>query len=159
VHVNSKTWARAAAAFLLAGVTILSTAQASTAGGIRTFYRVVPVTDYLSSGPKLGSCIVSSAGGGCTVTSGKTATRTISVELGYTRAGVAGKLGISSAKSTTITVGCSWSTKGTHYAYAYGRQYSYRIQEWYDGPTPKLIETSDVVHAFDPFSNSIYCGA
>ncbi len=154
-----KSLTRALLVLTLAFTGLIASAQMSSAGGQYYYYKVVGVSSSLGSGGSVGSCIVTSSAGSCSVASGKTATRTISVTLGYTREGVAASLGISSSTATTITVGCSWSAKGTHYAYAYGRHYSYRIQKWYSGNgTETLVETSGVLSAFNPFSTSIYCG-
>lgn len=96
----------------------------------------------------------------CTISSGKTATRTIGVSFGISAAGVAGTLGISSAKSVTITSSCSGTTRPPTYSwitgYAFGDTFTYTVrQRTYQ--YGRLTQTvNSVQHAFNP--TGIRCG-
>jgi hypothetical protein len=90
----------------------------------------------------------------CTISSGRTATRTIGVSFGISAAGVAATLGISSARSVTITSSCSGKTQPPTYSwvngYAYGDTYRYTVrQRTYQ--YGRLTQTlTSVQYAFNP---------
>lgn len=113
-------------------------------------------------GTVIGSCTITSNGGTCTISSGRTATRTIQVDLGLDRAGVAAKLGISSAASTTVTVGCSspkMKSGQTWKAWSKGTRYGYRIKTTqYSEGLPVDTKTSRQLSAFNRYSSAIICG-
>ncbi|TFV86151.1 hypothetical protein [Blastococcus sp. CT_GayMR16] len=103
---------------------------------------------------RLGRCGGSPSPTSCTITSGKIATRTIGVTFGISVGAVAATLGISSARSVTITAGCTGSTRPPTYpwvsGYAFGDTYRYTIQQrtYQYG---RLTQTANSVqYAFNP---------
>jgi hypothetical protein len=118
-------------------------------------------------GGVIANCKITTSGGVCTITRGKTATRTIEVSLGATRVEVSAGLKISAASSVTTTVGCTspalesgkiWKARalGTEYRYTLQKQESHRPRVgrviW------TTVETSANHKAFNPSSAGISCG-
>lgn len=127
-----------------------------------TYYRTVVSSTSVGAdfAHSLGSCQIASRNTSCSVGYGETATRTISLSLGASWSAISSQLGISSASSTTVTTSCTWTSIGLHYAYPRGKHIYYKIQKWYSiSNTRKLLDTSSTLHAFDPYSTSIYCGS
>jgi hypothetical protein len=101
-------------------------------------------------------------GESASISAGRSATRTIQVGGGYTRAGVAGSLSISSATTVTVTVGCtSVIPVGRERldAFPVGTQIFYEItQKWHDTTTGAVTNfTTGTLMAFNPTPNEIYC--
>ncbi|GAA3637511.1 hypothetical protein GCM10022200_21060 [Microbacterium awajiense] len=133
-------------------------------------YRVVNAsksTYYTNFGQVVGSCKALTTGTTCTISKGKTATRTIGTSLGYTRSGVAASLNMSSASSVTISVSCTspvLKAGQTFYAYPVGDRWSYRIKKdtIYSYTNTGTIyktttEYSNYLTAFNPYASSIAC--
>ncbi|WP_431247524.1 hypothetical protein [Leifsonia xyli] len=98
--------------------------------------------------------------GTCTITAGKSATNSIDVSLGWNSGGVASGLGISSAGSTSISVGCTSPRLRPGVAwtgYAVGRYFTYRIKKVTSAPSGVTSTYSGWLHAFSAYSNQIYC--
>jgi hypothetical protein len=109
----------------------------------------------------IGDCTVARNGGTCTITSGKTATRTIQLAFNVTRSAVASSLQISSSTSATISVACtsppmnageSWRAKPK------GTKHFYKVREqtWAEDVVI-ASRTSAQLTAFNPSATSIYC--
>ncbi|QTX03546.1 hypothetical protein [Agromyces archimandritae] len=96
-----------------------------------------------------------------TVRSGSSATRTIGLSFGATRAQVASSLNVSSAATQSISVSCespalsagqSWRAKPI------GTKHTYKIRELtYVDAIIVSDRTSASLSAFNPTPNSIYC--
>jgi hypothetical protein len=154
----------AGAGVLAAGLLAAAPATADTAPErpvYATTYKVIEktyVSNHVDTAHVLARCY--SSGGTCTITSGKTATTTINVSLGWSRAGVAGGLGISSASAVTVSVGCTspkLASGKAWTAYAVGRYFTYKIQKTTTAPTGTTITKSGTLHAFSAYSNQISC--
>ncbi|MFC7431812.1 MULTISPECIES: hypothetical protein [unclassified Agrococcus] len=157
-----------AAAALLLGVA-LATAPASTAdAAAQRFLATNVTTTSYALGGEIARCSVSSDGGVCAITSGRNATRTITAEIGATRAEIAASLGISAATTVTLTVGCTsppmragqtWRARamGTRYVYTVVRQ---ELQRPRVGPSRWVtVRTSpNRAQAFSPSSGQLSCG-
>ena len=150
----------------VAVLTLIST-QAADAAVYR--YKVISKSSvsYVSGSKVIGSCKVTSTGGRCAISSGRTATRTIQVSLGASRSDVSAGLSISSASSVTTTVGCNSPAmrKGQIWkARALGTKYSYRLQKQQAykpriGPTSwRTVGTSGRLTAYNPYRSGISCG-
>lgn len=128
-------------------------------------YAVINKTKYSNAlGTQIfASCTIGTSGGTCTISKGKTVTRSIQVALGYTRSGVAGNLSISSAQSVAITTSCSSPAlpAGSSWkARSYGDRHTYQIRRTTldsEVPQPLATETSALREAFNPYDNRIYC--
>lgn len=152
---------------LCVGVFTLGTTQAAEAAVYR--YNVISKSSQSSyTGAVFASCKITSAGGTCTITTGKSVTRTIAVSLGASRAEVAVGLDISSADTVTTSVACAspalkagqiWKAR------ALGTKYTYKVQKQ-QGSRPRIggpinwrtIGTSGSLTAFNPYRSSISCG-
>jgi hypothetical protein len=126
-----------------------------------TTFQVVNSTyvgNHVDFGHVVARCYASN--GTCTITAGKSATNTIDVSLGWNTAAVAGGLGISSAGSTSISVGCTSPRLGAGAAwtaYGVGRYYTYRIKKVTSAPSGVTTAYSGWLHAFSAYGNQIYC--
>lgn len=152
---------------LCVGVFTMTTTQAADAASYR--YNVINKTSQKNyTGAVFASCKITSTGGTCTITTGKTVTRTIGVTLGASRSEVSLGLNISSADSVTTTVACAspalkagqvWKAR------AMGTRYTYKVQKQ-EGIRPRIgggviwntIGTSGTLSAFDPSRSAISCG-
>lgn len=128
-------------------------------GPIVDVYQVVnktSTTGYVNYAQKLTYCQSGTAGVSCTISSTYSATRTIGVSLGWTRAGVAAGLSISSASSVSVSVACTsppLAAGQKFVAYPIGTRYSYRIYHYGTYITPTY---SGYLTAFNP-NGAIYC--
>lgn len=121
-----------------------------------------------STGSVFASCKITSNGGTCTITTGKSVTRTIQVSLGASRGDVSAGLNISSAESVTTTVACAspalkagqtWKARALGTKYTYNVREEKRSQPRIGGPaTWSTVQTSGKLTAFNPYSSSISCG-
>lgn len=122
--------------------------------------RTVLSTSYTSP-TAFADCAIGTTGGSCTITSGRAVNRTIGVDLGMSRAGVATSLGISASASVTTTVACSSGpmVAGQVWrAYGVGTRHRYQIrQTTFTGPITSRSTTSGLLYAFDPHPNRISC--
>jgi hypothetical protein len=157
------------AAIGLAVVSLLMLSWPQTAHAVT--YRYVAVNVITTSnalGGEIARCHISYDGGSCTITRGKTAERTISAQLGATRAEIAASLGISTSTSVTTTVGCNspalragqtWRARamGTRYSYHVAQQ---EMQRPRVGPTRWVTTRTSAnrTSAFNPAANQISCG-
>lgn len=109
----------------------------------------------------LASCTVAVAGATCTITSGKSATRTIGLTFGATRSQVAGSLNISAAATQTISVSCTSPALpkgGSWRAKPKGTKFTYKIRELtYVDAIIVSQRDSATLTAFSPTANAIYC--
>jgi hypothetical protein len=115
---------------------------------------VSKTTDVTRYDMVLGRCGGSTTPITCSISSGRTATRTIGVAFGISAGGVSASLGISSARSVTITSSCSGVTRPPTYSYingyAYGDTYRYTVrQRKYEYGRLTQTQTS-VQYAFNP---------
>lgn len=121
-----------------------------------------------ATGDVFATCKITSQGGTCTITTGKSVTRTIQLSLGASRSDVSAGLSISSATSETTSVACAspaLSAGQTWKARAVGTRYAYDLKKQ-KGSTPRIggtitwstVETSGRLTAFNPSSTSISCG-
>lgn len=119
--------------------------------------------------PVIAECSVGRAGTTCTITSGKTATRTIQLGLGITRQSVASSLSISASSSVTISVSCTSNAMKVGEVFrakARGDRWTYKVQRQQymstgvPGAQPVKVgglQTSGTLSAFNPYSNRMYC--
>lgn len=128
-----------------------------------TLIHVSKKTSYVNKSKALASC---RAQGKvpitCTITKGKTATRSFGVALKIPIKTVAAELGISQQTSVTLTTGCSARIKSgqTLYAYPVGTRYKYKVKkvtkgsimQYYNGTT-----ISSWQYTFNPYKNDIAC--
>lgn len=132
-------------------------------GSIYTYkVRVVSTSVGADFTQAIGQCTNTSSSGSCSVSQGKTVNRTVSVGLGMSKSVISAQLGFSGSWSSTTTVGCSWSSIGTHRAYAYGTHKRYVVEQWRRDAIGNLlyvVSTSNVLNAFNPNPAAIYCGA
>ncbi|MCS3442193.1 hypothetical protein [Microbacterium phyllosphaerae] len=110
----------------------------------------------------IASCTVATGGGTCTITSGKTITRTVSVALGADIGFVKGQLTMSYADAEITSVSCAsppLAAGQTWAAWGMGNQYRYKVKRWYlTSVGPTIPEISTELRAFDPDGTQIYCG-
>jgi hypothetical protein len=141
--------------------------QAADAATYR--YNVINKTSQSNyTGAAFASCKITSTGGTCTITTGKTVTRTIGVSLGASRSDVSVGLNISSAGSVTTTVACAspalkagqvWKAR------ALGTRFTYKVRKQ-EGIRPRIgggviwntVGTSGTLTAFNPSRSAISCG-
>ncbi|WP_270366021.1 hypothetical protein [Microbacterium algeriense] len=155
-----------AIAFVCVTAFTLGVAQPASASVYR--YNVISKSATLHvTGTIFASCKITTAGGSCGISKGKSFTRTVGTSLGATRADVAVGLSISSADSETTTVGCTspklragqiWHARalGTRFTYKVQKQQAYKPRV---GPTRwKTVGTSSQLQAYDPSANGISCG-
>lgn len=119
-------------------------------------------SNYINRSNRLALCNVATSGTTCTISSGKTATRTIDLSFNATRAGVAGTLGISSSTTQTISVSCTSPrmNRGQNFAaHPVGSRYQYQLQSYYwTGYSSQYKGSSGWLYAFNPYANAISCG-
>lgn len=105
----------------------------------------------------LASCSVGRSGTTCTITKGKTATRTVETGLGFSRKRISASLGISASKSVSINVSCTSPKlkKGQVFrAYPVGTRHYYTLYRYNNKTGSKKVEKKS---AFNPYSNQIHC--
>lgn len=156
---------------LVAVATVIVFTFVSTQAAEAAVYRYKVISKSSTAdvtGPKvIASCKVTTTGGKCAISSGKTATRTIQLSLGASRGDVSAGLNISSATSVSTTVGCHspalragqiWKARalGTKYSYRLQKQQAYKPRI---GPTSwKTVGTSGFLTAYNPYRSGISCG-
>lgn len=126
-------------------------------------YKVVRVEKYANQigAQVIGSYLIRTDNGTCTITSGKSASREIGLTLGATRDQVAAGLSISAGKTVTTTVSCASPPlkSGSYWkARPMGTKYFYYIEERYSANGMISTKTSSRLTAFNPSSTSIACG-
>lgn len=99
------------------------------------------------------------AGMGCSITTTKAATRSISLDLGFSRSFVASKIGISSSSTQSIAVTCSATltkTKKTLTARPSGTLITYKLEKKYYDNRGRYIGSSwsGNLTAFNPIGAS-----
>ncbi|MBZ5734588.1 hypothetical protein K8Z61_08760 [Nocardioides sp. TRM66260-LWL] len=120
--------------------------------------KVKDLTDYKH---RLGICKAESNGIQCTISKGRTATRSIGVGLNVSKGFVAGELNISKSTDVTVSVGCDTVTlrKGQALvAYPVGSRHKYKIRKttrWAGGGIAR--EYSRWHYTFNPYRTSIAC--
>ncbi|MFC8597472.1 hypothetical protein [Isoptericola sp. NPDC057191] len=149
-------------------------AVVSAGAPVHTWFPTIPVTTksvvnkkriakyYTDRSKQIGRCTITTRGGRCTISRGKTATRTIETSFGVSRKSVAASLGFSSSTSVTMQQACTSPSmkKGkTWKAWAQGSRYHYKVQ-----PKTRVAgftisgKKSKWLYAFDPNPNDITCG-
>lgn len=131
--------------------------------GTYTKHEVINKTSKSTYGSqRLSYCTVGRTGATCTVAKTVTATRSIAVDLGFSRAEVAGKLNVSASNSVSIAVSCTspklkagerWS------AYPTGKAFTYKLRSTTYRDTGVVISgptTSKTLSAFSP-DGGIHC--
>lgn len=125
------------------GPVISPEVQAVTALGTVTQRKVVSsskTSNYVDTSRQIARCTIATAGLSCSINRTASATRTVEVGLGMSRAAVASQLGFSSATSVSVGVTCSSGPmkKGQSLvAYSVGSGHKYRIN--------KMVARSGVV--------------
>lgn len=138
-----------------------ATTQAAYVTNIQVINRALRSSDYIDRTQRLGDCSVGATGATCSVSVGTSATRTIQLSLGITRAAVASSLGISSSATESVSTTCTSPamTAGQRWvAYPRGQYWSYQVwsQTTLNG---QLVSssTSGTLYAFNPTKNAVYC--
>ncbi|HEU5223831.1 MAG TPA: hypothetical protein VFU07_09160 [Candidatus Lumbricidophila sp.] len=122
-------------------------------GPVVTYYDVVNQTttpNYINYSNRLTYCMAVTAGQTCQISQTFSVTRTIGVDLGYSREGVAAELSISSAATASVSVTCTSPVLGAGQrfeAYPIGTRYSYQIKKW---GTMQPVTYSGWLTAFNP---------
>jgi hypothetical protein len=153
------------AALAVAGGLALAGASAAEATTVVTQNYVLSKTktaNYTQTGQTIGRCSVTTSGATCTISNGKTATRTIGVALSATRSFVAGQLSISSASTVTTTTACAspkLKSGQSWVAHPQGNLWKYKVRSVtsVDGRLT-YDQTSGALSAFDPLASYITCG-
>lgn len=154
-----------AAGFVLAGTQAASAVPAHVDSDIGTYTKHEMINKTSKSGhgsQKLTYCVVARDNATCSVAKTTTATRSIAVDLGFSRAEVAGKLNVSASNSVSVQVSCTSPKlkKGEHWtAYPTGKTYSYKLRSTTYRDTGVVISgptTSKTLKAFSP-DGGIYC--
>ncbi|MFI6425455.1 hypothetical protein [Promicromonospora sp. NPDC050880] len=149
---------------LLASVALAPVATAAPAGenAPQAVYRYeVSVVDKSVSrgvtnyGKVLATCGTPSRTVACEISETRSTTRSIGVSAGTSRAFVAGKLGISSARTVSLRISCERKTTTTYpylNAYVVNDVWSYTVRtKKYDYNTGKLVQTiNSKQRAYDP---------
>lgn len=121
-------------------------------------------TKYTDKSRQISRCTVYTTGGTCSISKGKSATRTIQTSLGITRNAVASSLSISAASTVSLTASCNspvLKSGQSWVAWAQGTRYKYKVQTkvWVGGKQqPGLGQTSGWLYAFNPNPGYISCG-
>jgi hypothetical protein len=120
----------------------------------------VKTANYLGS-QVFAQCSIGTAGGTCTITTGKSVTRTVGLSLGASRDWAAGQLSISSANTVSTSVSCTsppLPAGGVWRAKARGDRFTYKIrkQTWI-GQILYSTETSGTQSSFNPYPTNIHC--
>lgn len=121
--------------------------------------KVTDVTDYSH---RLGVCVAKSKGISCSISKGRTATRSIGAGFGVSAKFVAGELNISSSRAVTVSVGCSSVVlkKGQKLeAFPVGSKHRYKIrkQTHYTGSPTVSNEYSGWKYTYNPYRTGITC--
>lgn len=150
-------------------LTIASVAMAPAAEAASiTRLNVVNITTKKNvTGAQFASCKITTKGGTCSISKGKSADRTVQVSLGASRDLVSAGLSISKSKTQTTSVGCDspklkagqvWRGRSV------GKQYTYKVQQQ-KGTKPRFggtrwttVATSGYLKAHDPSATDISCG-
>jgi len=109
----------------------------------------------------IGSCLIRSAGGTCTITSGKSASRDIQLSLGVTRGAVASGLSIGAGGLISTTVACSSPALPANTSWKarkMGTKYSYQVRKSESAHGVVTTKTSGTLTAFNPYATRIACG-
>ncbi|GAA3526128.1 hypothetical protein AFL01nite_05330 [Aeromicrobium flavum] len=117
-------------------------------------------TDVVDWDHRLGVCSAGSDGVKCSITSGRTATRTIATSFGLSNDWVAGELNISSSSSQSVSVGCNTVTlkKGQKLeAYPLGSRHKYRIKKISWWPSRSETTLSGWKYTYNPYKTGIHC--
>lgn len=122
-------------------------------------------TKYTDKSRQVSRCTVLTAGATCSITQGKSASRTIQTALGASRAFVAADLSISVDNTVSLSAQCNspaLKAGQSWVAWAQGTRYQYKIQttELVGGkPVPgSSPKTSGWLYAFNPNPAYISCG-
>jgi hypothetical protein len=122
-------------------------------------------TRYTDKSRQIARCTVFTAGATCSISKGKSASRTIQTALGASRAFVAADLSISVDNTVTLSAACespSLKAGQSWAAWGQGTRYQYKIQtkELVGGkPVPgSSPKTSGWLYAFSPNPAYISCG-
>ncbi|MGW8565566.1 hypothetical protein [Isoptericola sp. NPDC055881] len=117
---------------------------------------------YTDRSRQIGRCTIRTSGATCSISKGKTATRTIQTTYGLSRYSVASSLGISSAKSVTTQAACTSPKmkKGKSWVgWAQGSRYRYKIQSKSRVAGFTIFgNKSGWLYAFNPNPAYITCG-
>ncbi|MFE7846695.1 hypothetical protein ACFUTX_16035 [Microbacterium sp. NPDC057407] len=116
---------------------------------------------WTNMGQMIGSCKVGTKGSTCSISTGKTATRSVSLAYGMTRGAVTASLGIDAATSVSVGTSCSSPPlpAGRIYrAYPIGEKWQYKIQKiTYVGIGLSKTQKTGWLTAFNPSRTHIYC--
>lgn len=116
---------------------------------------------YVDRSREIARCSVATAGLSCSINKTSSATRTIDLALGISRASVASTLGISESNTVSVSVTCSSGAlkKGQSLvANSMGTRYKYKVSKMVARSGVILSsETSGWLYAFNPSSSGISC--
>lgn len=146
---------------------LVGSTQAAEAAAIR--YQVFNVTSVASQvGTVFADCRVTTTGGVCTITKGRSASRDIQVSLGVSRSEVAANLSISSSTSVSVGVSCTSPTLKAGQVWkarSVGTRYYYNVRKQEGRASGKVptykwttVATSGRLTAHNPSPNRISCG-
>lgn len=118
-------------------------------------------TTYTRYAQVLGRCTVYAAGATCTISAGRSATRTVELSGGISRNAVTASLGISNSTTVSTAVSCTSPPLGYGLSWAaspQGHRWQYKVTTTiYIGPGMATQSTSGWLYAFDPKAAQITC--
>ena len=165
--ITGRSISRLAAVTALVAASILGggvAANAAPPAGYIVQYSVINKstlsTNYTNLSNELARCNAASAGITCSISKTTSASRSISLSLGITRAAVASGLGISADTSQSIGVSCTspaLQAGQSLRAYPVGTRYSYQVQKRTYIGASVTVENSGTLYAFNPRANSFTC--
>lgn len=116
---------------------------------------------WTNMGQVIGSCKVGTSGSKCTISSGKSATRTVDLAFGISRGAVTGSLGIKNGSTVSVSTSCSsppLAAGRVYRAYPIGQKWQYKVKKiTHLGVGLTQTQTSGLLTAFNPSSTHIYC--
>lgn len=127
-------------------------------------YSVAPTAKYINraGAQVLGRCLIGTKGGTCTISKGKSATRSIELSGGLTRGMIAGSLGFSSSFTETVDVSCTspalspgatWTAKPLGTKHVYSKK---RTTHFWGVQVGAAVVTTGL-RAFNPYQSQIFC--
>lgn len=118
-------------------------------------------TNYVDKSRQIARCTVATAGLSCSINRTASATRTVNVALGMSRADISAQLGFSSADTVSVGVTCSsgaLKAGQSLVAYSVGSRHQYKVNKVVARNGVFLSnETSGWLYAFNPYSAGISC--
>jgi hypothetical protein len=152
----------ATASQLVLGLGLPSLPLAPTAWGYySTVIQKKTYRNFTFTSREIARCVAVTPGLKCEIHKLASATRTIQLDLGLSRAAVAARLQISSAATQSVSVKCTSGNLRAGealVAYSVGTRYTYKIERHMTSPPyDYVIATSRLLSAFDPSPAGISC--